>query len=195
MAYGDVLTALADPTRRELYVSLRRGDRTVTELAALARISQPATSQHLRVLREAELVTETRDGTRRYYRASTAGLTQLRDFVESLWDAARGVCGRRPAPPRRAARKKTKNRRTSYLAADPPLRLGVMGSCRGIPPLHGRLRHLVAWPHALRRRPARAPHRRAVGGGFEWGEVRLWEPPRKVEFSWHPSREPRRPKT
>jgi DNA-binding transcriptional ArsR family regulator len=81
-----VLTALADPTRRELYLSLRRGDRTVSELAALTQISQPATSQHLAVLRSAELVTERRDGTRRYYRASTAGLEQLREFIESLWD-------------------------------------------------------------------------------------------------------------
>jgi DNA-binding transcriptional ArsR family regulator len=86
MAYDNVLVALADPTRRKLYRSLRRGDRTVSELAALTRISQPATSQHLRVLRVARLVTERRDGTRRYYRASTAGLEELRAFVESLWD-------------------------------------------------------------------------------------------------------------
>jgi DNA-binding transcriptional ArsR family regulator len=86
MAYDSVLVALADPTRRELYRSLRRGDRTVSELATLTQISQPATSQHLRVLRTADLVTERRDGTRRYYRASTVGLEQLREYVESLWD-------------------------------------------------------------------------------------------------------------
>jgi DNA-binding transcriptional ArsR family regulator len=70
------------------------------------------------VLREAELVTETRDGTRRYYRASTVGLEQLRLFIESLWDdVLAAYAADDPAPPRRAARKKTgkKNniRRTS----------------------------------------------------------------------------------
>lgn len=109
MTYDSVLTALADPTRRELYVSLRRGDRTVSELAALAEISQPATSQHLRVLRTAELVTERRDGTRRYYRASTVGLEHLRDFIESLWDdVLAAYAADDPAPPKRLASPKKK---------------------------------------------------------------------------------------
>jgi DNA-binding transcriptional ArsR family regulator len=112
MAYDSVLTALADPTRRELYVSLRRGDRTVSELAELVRISQPATSQHLAVLRAADLVTERRDGTRRYYRASTAGLEQLREFIESLWDdVLAAYAADDPDPPQRLARKKHKTKR------------------------------------------------------------------------------------
>ena len=115
MAYDYVLTALADPTRRELYVSLRSGDRTVSELAAVTQISQPATSQHLAVLREAELVTERRDGTRRYYRASTVGLERLREYIESLWDdVLAAYAADDPAPPQhRTARKKNKNRRPS----------------------------------------------------------------------------------
>jgi DNA-binding transcriptional ArsR family regulator len=101
MSYGTVLAALADPTRRELYVSLRRGDRTVGELAALSEISQPATSQHLRVLRAADLVTERREGTRRYYRASTVGLEYLREFIESLWDdVLASYAADDPAPPK-----------------------------------------------------------------------------------------------
>jgi DNA-binding transcriptional ArsR family regulator len=112
MAYDNVLVALADPTRRELYRSLRRGDRTVSELATLTRISQPATSQHLRVLRAAELVTERRDGTRRYYRASTVGLEQLREYVESLWDdVLAAYAADDPAPRGRAAAKNSKTRR------------------------------------------------------------------------------------
>jgi DNA-binding transcriptional ArsR family regulator len=111
MAYDYVLVALADPTRRELYTSLRRGDRTVSELAALTRISQPAASQHLRVLRAADLVTERREGTRRYYRASTAGLEELRDFVESLWDdVLAAFAADDPAPPRRATRSARRKR-------------------------------------------------------------------------------------
>lgn len=113
MAYANVLTALADPTRRELYMSLRRGDRTVSELAARTRISQPATSQHLSVLRAAELVTERREGTRRYYRASTVGLEQLRDFIESLWDdVLAAYAADDPAPPQRLAARNNKQKRS-----------------------------------------------------------------------------------
>ena len=112
MAYDSVLVALADPTRRELYRSLRRGDRTVSELATLTAISQPATSQHLRVLRAAELVTERRDGTRRYYRASTVGLEQLREYVESLWDdVLAAYAADDPAPRNTVSGKKTRRSR------------------------------------------------------------------------------------
>lgn len=113
MAYDNVLVALADPTRREIYRRLRRGDRTVGELAALTRISQPAASQHLRVLRAAKLVTERRDGTRRYYRASTAGLGELRAFIEALWDdVLTAYAADDPAPPATRAAKGKKNKST-----------------------------------------------------------------------------------
>jgi len=86
MAYGDALTALADPTRRGLFERLRRRPHTVGELARLARVSQPAISQHLRVLRRARLVTHEAQGTARHYRASREGLDELRAYLESLWD-------------------------------------------------------------------------------------------------------------
>jgi DNA-binding transcriptional ArsR family regulator len=86
MTYASVLVALADPTRRGLYEQLRRRPYTVGELAQRAAITQPAVSQHLRVLSEAQLVRHDRDGTRRIYRASQDGLAELRRYVESLWD-------------------------------------------------------------------------------------------------------------
>jgi DNA-binding transcriptional ArsR family regulator len=86
MTYGRCLVALADPTRRRLYDRLRRRGHTVGELARLSGITQPAASQHLRVLRESRLVTRRRDGTRRYYQAAPEGLAALRRYVESLWD-------------------------------------------------------------------------------------------------------------
>ncbi|HYJ78643.1 MAG TPA: metalloregulator ArsR/SmtB family transcription factor [Longimicrobiaceae bacterium] len=86
MTYSNVLTALADPTRRSLYERLRGREHAVGELAALARVSQPAVSQHLRVLRGARLVRERREGTRHYYSASAEGLAELRAYIESLWD-------------------------------------------------------------------------------------------------------------
>jgi DNA-binding transcriptional ArsR family regulator len=86
MTYATALTALADPTRRLLYERMRRRPHTVGELAKLADVSQPAVSQHLRVLGGAKLVTHRREGTRRYYSARPEGLAELRRYVESLWD-------------------------------------------------------------------------------------------------------------
>jgi DNA-binding transcriptional ArsR family regulator len=86
MPYGEVLVALADPTRRGLYEQLRRGRQTVGELADRTHVTQPAVSQHLRVLNEARLVSQEREGTRHYYQASQEGLAELREYVESLWD-------------------------------------------------------------------------------------------------------------
>ncbi len=88
MAYGAVLTALADPTRRLIFERVRERPRAVGELARLARVSQPAASQHLRVLREARLVEDRAEGTRRLYRARREGLAQLRAYLEAMWDEA-----------------------------------------------------------------------------------------------------------
>jgi len=105
MAYSmpaRVLTALADPTRRSLFEELVRRPRAVGELARLARISQPAASQHLKVLRAAKLVTSERDGTRRNYRASRAGIDELRRYLESMWDdVLAAYASADPAPPRK----------------------------------------------------------------------------------------------
>jgi DNA-binding transcriptional ArsR family regulator len=105
MVYQRALLALADPTRRRLYERLRRRSHTVGELARLARVTQPAVSQHLRVLRQARLVTDRREGTRRHYRATADGLAELRRYVESLWDDVLATyAADDPAPPRRAPR-------------------------------------------------------------------------------------------
>ncbi len=109
MTYALVLLALADPTRRGLYEQLRRRPHTVGELAERARVSQPAVSQHLRVLSEAQLVMHERDGTRRYYRASRDGLAELRRYVESLWDdvlAAYAAADTKTSPVQRRRRAK-----------------------------------------------------------------------------------------
>lgn len=102
MTYVKALVALADPTRRGLYERLKRRNHTVTKLAAFARVSQPAVSQHLRVLRQARLVTCRREGTRRYYRATRDGLEPLRRYIESLWDdVLTAFAADDPAPPRK----------------------------------------------------------------------------------------------
>ena len=86
MSYGITLTALADPTRRRLYDRLRRRPHTVGELARLAKVSQPAISQHLKVLHGARLVSVRPEGVRRYYQATPEGLAELRAWVDSMWD-------------------------------------------------------------------------------------------------------------
>ena len=87
-AYGDVLSALADPTRRQVFELLRRGPRPVGELAGELPVSRPAVSQHLKVLKDAGLVREQREGTRRLYAPNGDGLAALRDYLDGYWDEA-----------------------------------------------------------------------------------------------------------
>jgi len=88
-AYGSTaLGVLGDPTRRAIFELLRSGPRSVGELASGLPVSRPAVSQHLRVLREAGLVSERREGTRRLYRVDPAGVTELRAYLDSFWDEA-----------------------------------------------------------------------------------------------------------
>lgn len=83
-----VLDALGDPTRRAVLELLRGGERSVRELTDATEVSQPAVSQHLRVLREAGLVAVRPQGTRRLYRVELDGLAGLRSWVDGFWDDA-----------------------------------------------------------------------------------------------------------
>jgi len=82
------MDALGDPTRRAIFEQLRRGPRAVGEIASELPVSRPAVSQHLRVLKDAGLVTERRDGTRRLYRLDPDGLGELRDYFDGFWTEA-----------------------------------------------------------------------------------------------------------
>jgi DNA-binding transcriptional ArsR family regulator len=86
MANISVLDALGDPTRRRLLERLRQGSCSVAELISIVPISQPAVSQHLRVLREARLVRVEKRGQQRIYHLDPAGLAELRGYVEGLWE-------------------------------------------------------------------------------------------------------------
>lgn len=85
MAYGSVIAALADPTRRSVFEALRDGPRTVGEIADRQPVSRPAVSQHLRVLREARLVRVRPQGTRRVYAIDRDGLEELRSYLDGFW--------------------------------------------------------------------------------------------------------------
>ena len=86
--YADALDALGDPTRRAIFERLRQRPTSVGELAAGLPVSRPAVSQHLRVLRDAGLVAETRQGTRRIYRIDTDGVVALRTAFDAFWNDA-----------------------------------------------------------------------------------------------------------
>ncbi len=79
------MEALGDPTRRAVFERLRTGPLAVGELAAGLPVSRPAVSQHLRVLRQAGLVSERREGTRHIYSADPRGLAELRAYFEDFW--------------------------------------------------------------------------------------------------------------
>jgi DNA-binding transcriptional ArsR family regulator len=88
MTYGNALAALADPTRRTVFERLRGGAKAVGEIADGLPVSRPAVSQHLKVLKDARLVTEYRDGTRRFYAIDTQGLEAVRKYLDGFWDEA-----------------------------------------------------------------------------------------------------------
>ena len=85
---ADPWAALGDPTRRAVFERLAERPRAVGELALELPVSRPAVSQHLRVLKEAGLVRDHRDGTRRLYSVEPEGLDDLRRYLEGLWDSA-----------------------------------------------------------------------------------------------------------
>jgi DNA-binding transcriptional ArsR family regulator len=88
MANINPMDALGDPTRRRLFERLREGPCSVGELAATVPVSQPAVSQHLRVLKEARLVKVEKQGQQRIYSLNPTGLAELRHYVEAFWEDA-----------------------------------------------------------------------------------------------------------
>jgi DNA-binding transcriptional ArsR family regulator len=100
------LAALADPTRREIVEHLRRSPMPVGELAARLPVSRPAVSQHLKVLKDAGLVSEKRDGTRRVYNLELHGVVELRRYLDGFWDDVMRSLGNEAAAPAPASRAK-----------------------------------------------------------------------------------------
>jgi DNA-binding transcriptional ArsR family regulator len=82
------LTALGDPTRRAIFERLAGGPLAVGELARDLPVSRPAVSQHLKVLKEAGLVVDRADGTRRLYQLDPTGIEAVRGYFDTLWNHA-----------------------------------------------------------------------------------------------------------
>lgn len=79
------LKAIAAPRRRQILSLVRDGELSAGEIAAHFDVTRPAVSQHLNVLKEAGLVSERRNGTRRLYQARPEGLAEVRRFLEEFW--------------------------------------------------------------------------------------------------------------
>ena len=82
--------ALAEPARQNIYERLASRPQAVGELASQMPISRPAVSQHLKILKEAGLVTETPQGTRRIYKLDPRGITAMREWLDHTWAQALG---------------------------------------------------------------------------------------------------------
>jgi DNA-binding transcriptional ArsR family regulator len=80
------LRAIAEPHRRRILQLVRDRELSAGEIAAQFEVTRPAISQHLGILREAGLVDERRNGTKRLYRARPQGLAELRAFLDRFWD-------------------------------------------------------------------------------------------------------------
>ena len=107
MTYADrAFDALGDPTRRAVFKRLRAGARSVGEIAKGMDVSRPAVSQHLRVLKEARLVTDRAEGTRRLYAVDTSGLDEVRKWLDGFWDET--LAAFKTAAEREAARERTR---------------------------------------------------------------------------------------
>lgn len=108
------LEALGDPTRMAIFQRLTNGPVPVNELARTLPVSRPAVSQHLRVLKDAGLVTDSKSGTRRLYQLDPEGVTRLRAHFDQMWTKAlsafqeiaeKGPTGEKDAKPRRTSRR------------------------------------------------------------------------------------------
>jgi DNA-binding transcriptional ArsR family regulator len=80
------LKAIAGPRRRQILTLVRDGELSAGEIAAHFDVTRPAVSQHLNVLKEAGLVSERRNGTKRLYRSRPEGLAEVKEFLEEFWD-------------------------------------------------------------------------------------------------------------
>ena len=87
---ADVFHVLAEPRRRDVLALVAQRERTAGEIAAQFDVTRQAISQHLRILLEAGLISERREGTRRWYRARPEGLEDVRTYLDAMWPGALG---------------------------------------------------------------------------------------------------------
>jgi len=107
------LAVLADPTRRALLDLLRREPLPVGELARHMPVSRPAVSQHLKILKDAQLVREHRHGTRHFFGLNPVGFAELREYADAMWQEALNAFATYVADQRGSAGSTARTRRTN----------------------------------------------------------------------------------
>ena len=202
------LDALGDATRRSVLDLLRGGPLAVGEIAAHLPVSRPAVSQHLRVLKEARLVRDRREGTRRVYGIAPEGLTALREYLDGFWTQALAAFEQAAASAAERKGGRTMNElEPIHKAVEVPI--GPEDAFRLF------TRDIGSWwPVGTHSRAAaeheaegitveRVEFQEAVGGRviehlsdgrtLPWAEVLAWDPPASFVLSWHPSSASRPP--
>ena len=101
---GAIIGVLGDPTRRAIFELLSERPSSVGDLAALVPVSRPAVSQHLKVLKDAGLLLDERDGTRRIYRLDPDGVAEMRAYLDRFWNLAMAGFKRRVEQRRKETR-------------------------------------------------------------------------------------------
>lgn len=194
-AAGDQLAALADPTRRMIFQLVREQPRPVGEIARWLPVSRPAVSQHLRVLEGAGLVTGSQHGNRRIYQVDRGGLSELRTWIDQLWDEALDRF-------ETLVEKEAKMLTDEQIAPVVKTRELAIGVEMAFELFTARIAEW--WPvasHSISgdavddvRFEGRVGGRvvEITGDGMEisWAEVLVWDPPNRFVLSWHPTEEP-----
>jgi DNA-binding transcriptional ArsR family regulator len=106
------LDALADSTRMAIFQKLSAGPIAVNELARMLPVTRPAVSQHLKVLKDVGLVTDTKTGTRRLYQLDPEGVARLRAHFDQMWTRALGAFQETVGKPTQGGRHAKAGRRT-----------------------------------------------------------------------------------
>lgn len=185
---SDPFEALGDPNRREILRLLSIGDKPVQAIADAMTISRPAVSRHLRVLKDAGMVEEEAQGTRRIYHLQDQGLRAVEDYLQRVWGEATA-----------RFRLLAETPRSAMTTATDPLRIEFDVACS--------VEHAFAvwtsgistwWPsdHTVSGAPdlqiilegevgGRIFERTPNGVEHDWGEVTGWDPPRALRYLWH----------
>lgn len=192
-SYQDsALGVLGDPTRRAIFELLADGPRAVGELAAELPISRPAVSQHLKALKQAGLVIDRQDGTRRLYQLNPDAVAALRAYFDRFWNRSLAAFKQAVEDTRHAGETMTTQTadtsvRASIVVDAPPQRAFAVFTddiASWWPPEHhilpGELAEMVFEP-----REGGAVYDRAVDGTeCRWARVLVYQPPHRLVISW-----------
>ena len=181
---------LGDPTRRAIFELLSERPSSVGDLAALVPVSRPAVSQHLKVLKDAGLLMDERDGTRRIYRLDPDGVAEMRAYLDRFWNLAM-------AGFKRTGGATTKGNEMS-MSVSAPVELSIDVEASIEEAFEVFTQDMGSWwpadHHILQAELAEMVFEPKVGGqildrgvdGSEcrWARVLVYDPPNRVVFTW-----------